>query len=81
MKRIFRIFVIDDRTNIRLYDLGVFKAETPVEAREIAAKYFRNKSIVTKPELYGVMPVTEAKLKQDYVDGLEELKARTTILN
>lgn len=78
-KPLFRIFEVDDYGRPQTY-MGIFKASSEKEARELAAKYYKNKTIATTG-FYGAERISYRNLEKEIKELTKQMEARTKILN
>jgi hypothetical protein len=77
--KLFRVYRVNDYGR-PLYYMGVFKASSKEEAREIAAKMYNNKEI-SSTGFYGVQEVNASELAKEREEALKEIDDRTKIMN
>lgn len=77
--KLFRVYEGDDYGRPSIY-MGVFKASSEKEAREKAAKHYKNKEISTTG-FYGAEEVSSGKLNKDKAELMKKIEAMTKIIN
>jgi hypothetical protein len=72
---LFQINELNDNGRA-IYSLGIFRASSKIQAREIASKYYNNKEIITTG-FYGASEINEKLIeiqKQNLLDQLAKLE-------
>ena len=77
--KLFRIYETDDYGRPKYY-MGVFKASSKEEAREIAAQMYNNLEISTTG-FYGAEEVNASELAEERKKALKKIDDMTKIMN
>lgn len=77
---LFQVYELDMDGRYPFLYMGVFKASDAKEARELAAKHYKNKEIATTG-FYGAEEVTAAELNKIKKKLEKDIKDQTQILN
>ncbi len=81
MKKLFRVYENDGTWTLNpIKYMGVFKASSKEEARQIASKYHNNKEISTTG-FYSAEEITKSKLNKEAKELEELIRVKTKILN